>query len=142
MKVVGPLAPVKIRQTIVAGSRKMIVYDDMERSEKIKVYDKGIAVGDSPAGRDDLYKANLNYRSGDMTAPHLGNREALGVETAHFVQCVRDRQRPLVDGEAGLRVVRLLEAAQESLRNAGQRVALHRPALAQAPPAVTTRRAA
>jgi predicted dehydrogenase len=136
------LAPVKIRQTIVAGSRKMIVYDDMERSEKIKIYDKGIAVEKASVGMDELYKACINYRSGDMTAPHLNNREALAVETSHFVQCVRDRERPIVDGLAGLRVVRLLEAAEQSLRSGGQRVALLRSAFPQAPGGARARRAA
>jgi predicted dehydrogenase len=126
------LAPVKIRQTIVAGSRKMIVYDDMERSEKIKIYDKGIAIDSSSDGIDAVYKASINYRTGDVVAPHLKNSEALAVEVAHFVDCVRTRQQPLVDGVAGLRVVRLLEAAQESLQRGGQRIEL-RPA-AWAPP--------
>jgi len=117
------LAPLKIRQTIIAGSSKMIVYDDMDRSEKVKVYDKGIGVHAS-GGLDELYKAYINYRSGDMVAPHLDNQEALAVEVAHFVDCVQTRRQPLAGGEDGLRVVRLLEAAQRSLRNKGQRVEL------------------
>ncbi len=121
------LAPVKIRQTIIAGSRKMIVYDDMERSEKVKVYDKGIAL--NPAdGVNALYKAYINYRTGDMVAPHLPNQEALAVELADFVDCVRTRRAPLADGAAGLHVVRLLEAAQASLKNHGQRIELRGPA--------------
>ena len=135
------LAPVKIRQTIVAGSRKMIVYDDMQRSEKIKVYDKGIAVDSTSGGIDALYKASINYRTGDVVAPHLKNSEALAVEVAHFVECVRTRQRPVVDGVAGLRVVRLLEAAQQSLDQGGQRVAL-RPARPQADAGRAVKRAA
>ena len=131
------LAPVKIRQTIIAGSRKMIVYDDMDRSDKIKIYDKGIAVNASADGLDELYKASINYRSGDMVAPHLNNSEALAVETAHFVHCVQTRQRPLVDGIDGLRIVRLLEAADESLRNGGQRVSL-RPKVFHPSPAVSS----
>jgi predicted dehydrogenase len=136
------LAPVKIRQTIVAGSRKMIVYDDMLRGEKVKVYDRGIAIDDSLAGVDEIYKARINYRTGDMVAPYLNNREALAVETAHFVQCVSDRTRPIVDGAAGLRVVRLLEAAELSLRSGGQRVVLNRTAFPQATGGVRARRAA
>ncbi len=136
------LAPVKIRQTIVAGSRKMIVYDDMERSEKIKIYDKGIAIEKSSAGVDALYKACIAYRSGDMTAPHLENSEALRVETAHFVQCVRERRRPIADGHAGLRVVRMLEAAEQSLRSGGQPVILNRSGLRQAPGGSRNKRAA
>ena len=117
------LAPVKIRQMIVAGSRQMIVYDDVERSEKIKVYNKGIAIH-SGDGVDAMYKAAINYRSGDMIAPHLENHEALAVEVAHFVDCVRWRKPPLVSGEDGLRVVRILDAAQRSLKNKGQRVVI------------------
>jgi predicted dehydrogenase len=130
------LAPVKIRQTIVAGSKKMIVYDDMQRSEKIKVYDKGIAIDSSSDGIDAIYKASINYRTGDVVAPHLKNSEALAVEVAHFVDCVRTRQRPQVDGLAGLRVVRLLEAAQQSLEQRGRRIEL-RPALRTSCDAVT-----
>jgi predicted dehydrogenase len=117
------LAPVKIRQTILAGSRQMVVYDDMNRTEKIKIYNKGIAV--RPADDVDAhYKAAINYRMGDMVAPHLPNQEALAVEAAHFVDCVANRKPPLVPGEDGLRVVRILEAAQCSLQNHGQRVEL------------------
>jgi predicted dehydrogenase len=115
------LAPVKIRQTILAGSRQMVVYDDGQPSEKVKVYNKGIAL--RPAdGVDAMYKAAINYRTGDMVAPHLEQREALAVEVEHFVDCVRERKRPLVSGEDGLRVVRILEAAQRSLRSMGQRI--------------------
>jgi predicted dehydrogenase len=115
------LAPVKIRQMIIAGDKQMIVYDDIERSEKVKVYNKGIAIGPAD-GVNAMYKAAINYRSGDMIAPHLENHEALAVEAAHFVDCVRRRKQPLVTGEDGLRVVRILEAAQQSLKNHGQRV--------------------
>ncbi len=120
------LAPVKIRQTIVAGSRKMIVYDDMERSDKLKIYNKGITI-QTPTGVDARCQAGINYRSGDMLAPHLENQEALAVEAAHFVECVRDRTPPLVPGEDGLRVLRILEAAQRSLDSNGQRVPLQTP---------------
>jgi predicted dehydrogenase len=115
------LAPVKIRQMIIAGSRQMIVYDDMERIEKVKIYNKGIAIQATDSA-DARRKSAINYRSGDMVAPHLENREALAVEAAHFVDCVRTRQRPLVTGEDGLRVVRILQAAQRSLKNKGKRV--------------------
>jgi predicted dehydrogenase len=117
------LAPVKLRQMIVAGSRQMLVYDDVQRSEKVKVYNKGIAL--RPAdGVDAMYKAAINLRTGDMVAPHLPNQEALAVEVAHFVDCVRHRTPPLVSGDDGLRVVRILEAAQTSLEGRGQRVDL------------------
>ena len=117
------LAPVKIRQTIIAGTRKMIVYDDMERSEKLKVYDKGIAVRPVD-GLDSMMKVHINYRTGDMIAPRLDNHEALAVEAAHFIDCIRQRKQPLADGAAGLKVVRAVEAAQQSLKNQGQRVEL------------------
>lgn len=117
------LSPVKIRRTIIAGTRKMIVYDDLERIEKIRIYDKGIAFG-LKEGLEAQVKASVNYRMGDMVVPHLENRESLAVEASHFIECVRERRAPLANGEAGLRVVRVLEAAQQSLRLGGQRVKL------------------
>jgi predicted dehydrogenase len=121
------LAPVKIRQMIIAGSRQMIVYDDMERSEKVKIYNKGIALRTSES-LDAKHQAWINYRSGEMIAPHLENREALAVEIAHFVDCVRHRKQFLASGEEGLQVVRILEAAQRSLKKNGERVSI-RPTL-------------
>ena len=114
------LAPVKIRRTLLGGDRKMIVFDDLEPSEKIKVYDKGITVNE-PEG---LYKIMVGYRTGDMWAPQLATTEALREEAKHFVECVESGKRPLTDGNAGLSVVRILEAASESIRNRGQPVEL------------------
>jgi predicted dehydrogenase len=116
------LAPVKIRRTIICGSRKMIVYDDMERSEKIKIYDKGIVIkeGDFNA----IYKLYVDYRTGDMVAPKLDHKEALLAEVEQFLACVQDRTRPLSDGRFGLLVTRILEAAQISIKNRGRRVTL------------------
>lgn len=114
------LAPVKIRRTLIGGDRKMIVFDDLEPSEKIKVYDKGITVNE-PEG---VYKMMVGYRTGDMWAPQLANLEALREEAKHFVSCVESGKRPLTDGPAGLAVVRILEAATESIRNRGQPVEL------------------
>jgi len=108
------LAPAKIRRIIVGGSRKMVIYDDMEASEKVKVYDKGVMVG-SP----DAYQTRVDYRVGDMFSPHLETTEALRIECQHFVECITTGARPLTDGEAGLRVVELLEAAGRSLRMGG-----------------------
>lgn len=108
------LAPAKIRRIIVGGSRKMVVYDDMETSEKVKVYDKGVTVGAA-----DPYQTRVQYRSGDMFSPHLDTVEALRVECQHFIDCVQRGARPQTDGEAGLRVVELLEAAGRSLRMGG-----------------------
>jgi predicted dehydrogenase len=116
------LAPVKIRRTLIGGTKQMIVYDDMEPSEKVKVYDKGVVV--RPGDIDSIYRTIVDYRTGDMLAPKLSHHEALAAEAQHFVDCVARRSEPLADGSSGLRVVRLLEAAQESLRNEGRRVAI------------------
>ncbi|MGD9782169.1 MAG: Gfo/Idh/MocA family protein [Kiritimatiellia bacterium] len=114
------LAPVKIRRTLIGGDRKMIVFDDLEPSEKIKVYDKGITVNE-PEG---VYQMMVGYRTGDMWAPQLSNAEALREEAKHFVACVESGKRPLTDGHAGLAVVRILEAASVSIRNRGRPVEL------------------
>jgi len=116
------LAPVKLRRTMIGGSRKMIVYDDIEPSEKVRVYDRGIAVHDAPP--DSVYKALISYRTGDMWAPRLDPTEALQIEAAHFLRCVEGVERPVTDGESGLRVVRILEAAARSMREQGRTVEL------------------
>jgi predicted dehydrogenase len=113
------MAPVKVRQTLIGGSEKMIVYDDIEMSEKIKVYDKGIIVSDA---EEAVYQRHVGYRSGDMWAPRLDNIEALKIEAEHFVQCIEAGTQPLSSGHAGLRVVRILEAATRSMANRGQPV--------------------
>ena len=115
------LAPVKVRRTLIGGSRKMIVYDDLEPSEKVKVYDKGITVEDRP---DDIHRLRIGYRSGDMWAPSFDTAEALRTEMAHFVACVDQGLTPETDGEAGLRVVETLEAATRSLGSRGRTVEL------------------
>jgi predicted dehydrogenase len=106
------LSPVKVRLTLIGGSQKMIVYDDLEPAEKVKVYDKGITVLDSAESR---YQMMIGYRQGDMWAPHLDMKEALWSEALHFVCCIEKGQLPITNGEAGLRVVRLLEAASRSM---------------------------
>jgi predicted dehydrogenase len=116
------LAPVKIRRTLIGGSKKMIVYDDMEASEKVKIYDSGITIKEGDI--DAIYKVNVDYRTGDMVAPKLAHREALSVEAAHFLTCVRERTTPLADGAAGLRVTRILEAAHRSIKDGGRRITL------------------
>lgn len=110
------LAPVKVRRTLIGGSRRMIVFDDLEASEKIKVYDRGISVDPSP---EDRYQVLVGYRAGDMWAPHLPVAEALQFEVRHFAECITRGVKPLTDGAAGLRVVRLLEAATASLASRG-----------------------
>ena len=118
------LAPVKVRRTLLGGSRRMIVFDDLEASEKIKVYDRGISVNPSP---ESLYQIMVGYRAGDMWAPQLGITEALQTEARHFVDCIEKKQPPLTDGHAGLRVVRLLEAASQSMAQQGRLVPLAAP---------------
>ncbi|HYN86218.1 MAG TPA: Gfo/Idh/MocA family oxidoreductase [Pyrinomonadaceae bacterium] len=115
------LTPVKVRRTLIGGSEKMIVYDDLEPSEKLKVYDKGVTVGQHP---EDVYELLVSYRSGDMWAPRFDTTEALRTEAAHFVECVTAGVRPETDGEAGLRIVRIMEAAEQSLRARGRLVEL------------------
>jgi predicted dehydrogenase len=115
------MAPVKVRQTLIGGSEKMIVYDDIEMSEKIKVYDKGIIVSQAD---DAVYQRHVGYRTGDMWAPRLDNIEALKIEVEHFIECLEAGRQPLSSGHAGLRVVRILEAATRSMQNRGQPVAI------------------
>lgn len=115
------LAPVKIRRTLICGDQQMIVFDDLEPSEKIKIYDKGVTVKDDPEG---VYQLLIGYRSGDMWAPQLKTIEALALEAQHFVECIEQNKTPLTDGEAGLRVVRILEAATRSLAQGGQPIKL------------------
>ncbi|MBI2369953.1 MAG: Gfo/Idh/MocA family oxidoreductase [Deltaproteobacteria bacterium] len=110
------LAPVKARRTLLCGSRKMIIYDDTEPSEKVKVYDRGITFnGDQSL----IHQALIEYRTGDMYAPRIEPTEALRRVCGHFLECVEARKAPLTDGEAGLRVVRLLERAEASMRAGG-----------------------
>jgi len=115
------LAPVKIRQTLIGGSKKMIVYDDMEPTEKVKVYDKGITVNHDPEQRTRLL---TGYRNGDMLAPNLDTSEALRLMAKEFADSILTGRRPLTDGRAGYRVVRLLEAAQQSLEQNGREIEL------------------
>jgi predicted dehydrogenase len=113
------LAPVKVRRTLIGGSRKMIVYDDLEPSEKIKVYDKGITINGS---KENLYKTLIGYRTGDMWAPQLEITEALRLEAQHFIRCITQGEQSITDGQAGLRVVRILEAATQSMNERGRPV--------------------
>jgi predicted dehydrogenase len=121
------LSPVKVRRTLVGGSRRMIVFDDLEASEKLKVYDRGISVNADPA---NAYQMLVGYRTGDMWAPQIPIREALQVEAAHFADCIINRRTPTTDGRAGLRVVRLLEAATRSMAQQGHLTSLAAGAMA------------
>lgn len=119
------LAPVKVRRTLLGGSSKMIVYDDLEPSEKIKVYDKGITLNGNPAANGEkVYQMLVGYRTGDMWAPRLDTNEALGVELRQFIDCIEAGATPDADGQAGLRVVRILEAASRSLSQRGRMIEL------------------
>jgi predicted dehydrogenase len=113
------LAPVKVRQILVGGSKKMVTYDDLEASEKIKIYDKGVSFTDDPA---KIQEMRVGYRTGDMWAPKLAVTEALRVEGEQFVNCIAHSKTSLTDGQLGLRVVQLIEAASESMRNKGKTV--------------------
>ena len=115
------LAPVKLRKTLISGSRKMIVYDDMETSEKIKVYDAGVSIRQDT---ESIYQTLVQYRTGDMYAPKLDQREALSVECAHFIDCVTTGSTPDSDGRGGRRVVAILEAAHQSLKTNGEWVSI------------------
>lgn len=115
------LAPVKVRRTIIGGSRKMILYDDLEPSEKIKVYDKGIQVNNEA---ESVYKMLISYRTGEMRAPTFDTSEALQTEVSHFIRCIEKSAAPLTPGESGLRIVRMLEAAARSMRASGRPVEL------------------
>jgi predicted dehydrogenase len=115
------LTPVKVRHTLIGGSEKMILYDDLEPSEKLKVYDKGIDVTPEP---EDVYKMLVSYRLGDMWAPQISNTEALQTEALHFIDCIENNKQPETDGPAGLRMVSLIEAAETSLRDRGRLIEL------------------
>jgi len=109
------MSPVKIRKTLIGGSKQMIAYDDLEPSEKIKVYDRGVSLSSS---------SWIDYRSGDMWCPKLDSAEALKSEAKHFIDCVHGVAHPLSDGESGLRVVRVLHAANKSLSQKGKMISI------------------
>src|SRR5438874_1452316 len=120
------LSPVKIRTTLIGGEKKMLVWNDLEADEKLKIYDKGVAMNGNGHGngKQGLYELLVSYRSGDMWAPRVEQTEALKVELSYFIDCVRTTQTPINDGVAGLRVVQLLEAADRSLKERGRTVTL------------------
>lgn len=117
------LAPAKVRRTLIGGDRQMVIYDDLEPSEKVKVYDRGITVENEPDA-EQAYALRVGYRTGDLWSPHLANGEALATETEHFADCIEHGTRPLSSGETGLRVVEILEAADRSLAARGAPVEL------------------
>ncbi len=113
------LAPVKVRQTLIGGSKKMITYDDLEPSEKVKVYDKGVSFTDDPK---QIYEMRVGYRTGDMWAPKLDSTEALRFAGQHFIDCIENGTVPETDGHLGLRVVEIIEAATGSMQKKGETV--------------------
>jgi len=114
------LDPHKLRKFTVVGTQKMVVFDDMEASEKIKIYDKGV----DRAGEVVSYGDALTVRNGDILIPKISLQEPLKLECTHFVDCVRERRTPLTDGLGGLRVVKVLDAAQRSLKSGGTPIAI------------------
>ena len=117
------LAPVKVRSILIGGDKKMVVYDDLEPSEKIKVYDKGVSFTEDQA---QIQEMRVGYRTGDMWAPKLVGTEALRVEGEHFADCVINGKTPMTDGKLGLRVVELIEAAASSMAAMGEVVYVQR----------------
>ena len=114
------LSPVKVRSTLIAGERRMVVWNDLEADEKLKVYDRGVNV----CKREEVYELLVSYRSGVVWIPHLRGVEALQSELQYFLECVASKKRPVNSGRAGLRVVKLLEAASQSLAKGGELVYL------------------
>jgi predicted dehydrogenase len=114
------LSPVKLRTTLIGGEKKMIVWNDLEPDEKLKIYDKGIEFN----SKENKYRMLINYRTGDMTSPRLEQGEALKREAIYFLKCITEQITPINDGHAGLRVVKMLAACNESLTKNGQAVVL------------------
>jgi len=112
------ISPVKVRTTLIGGEKKMLVWNDLEADEKLKIYDKGVDV----KSQEGVYNLLVSYRSGDMWAPQVEQVEALRLELGYFVECIKKDETPFNDGRAGLRVVRMLEAATKSLAKRGELV--------------------
>jgi len=114
------LSPVKVRTTLIGGKERMLVWNDLEPEEKVRVYDRGVDLAEGPG----VYGAPVSYRSGDIWSPKLQQTEALRLELEYFADCILSDRTPSNDGKAGLRVIRLLEAADQSLKARGRFVAL------------------
>ena len=117
------LAPVKVRTVLVGGTKKMFVYNDLEPSEKLKIYDKGVSFTDDPA---KIYQMRVGYRTGDMWAPKLDESEALRVEGKHFIDCIESSKPSITDGRLGQRVIEIIEAATSSMKARGETIHLPR----------------
>ncbi len=114
------LAPIKVRRILIGGSQKMVVYDDLEAVEKIKVYDKGVEI----KSKEGIYKTLVQYRTGDMHAPKFDTTEPLSLLIQDFIAAIKNGTEPLSNGKTGLEVMKILNAAQKSLKNNGSTVAL------------------
>ena len=121
------LTPVKIRKTLISGDKKMLVWDDLSPDEKLKVFDKGVEIVNGNDGDENkgIYELLVSYRSGDVYIPKVDNTEALRLEMQYFADCLEKRQKPFNDGESGLRVVNILEAANRSMKAGGRKIKLH-----------------
>lgn len=113
-------SPVKVRSTLIGGDKKMLVWNDLDADEKIKIYDKGVEI----TTREGIYDLLVGYRSGDMWAPKINPTEALKLEAEHFIECIMNNETPINDGMAGLRVVKILEATDKSLKRRGETIPL------------------
>ncbi len=116
------LSPVKVRSMIIGGSDQSLIYNDLDQSEKIKVYNRGISL--MPTDEQQRRQLMVSYRSGDVWSPNIGNQEPLGRMAAHFIECIREGKESVSGGAAGLRIVRILDAAQKSIKAQGGRVVL------------------
>jgi predicted dehydrogenase len=114
------LSPVKVRTTLLGGEKRMVVWNDLQADEKIKVYDRGVQMSSGEA----VYQQLVSYRTGDMWSPNIEQVEALNSEAAYFIDCIVNNRKPFNDGHAGLRIVRMLEAADKSLQNKGRVIGL------------------
>lgn len=114
------LSPVKIRMTLIGGEKKMLVWNDLESDEKIKIYDKGVNI----QSQEGIYNLLISYRSGDIWTPMVDKTEALKLEAEYFIDCIVNNKTPINDGEAGLRVVKILEASDQSIKNNGRMIKL------------------
>ena len=115
------LSPLKIRHFVLGGSKKSLVFNDLDPSEQIKVYDRGITVNEDPESKRGVL---IGYRMGDVWSLHIGREEPLQTMVRHFADCILNNEQPLSDGHAGLRVVQILEAAERSIKAQGGRITL------------------
>lgn len=116
------MAPVKLRQSLICGSKKMVVYDDLNPDEKIKIYDKGVSIEQDS---NNIEKMLVGYRNGDIFTPRIDPSEPLRTMTGHFIECIKESKQPLSDAGSALRIIKILEAAEYSMKNQGQMVELN-----------------